>query len=291
MDAIGSPAGDGDRQPRGAPRSAAPRCTPIGSPAGDLILECVDAHPNVRAALEAAARPRTSPVRRVGHAIVRAGDDLESLAERLRGARWEMVELDVLEHRGELVVAHDAGDLDHPRPVRFADALARLRELLASEVQLDVDLKATGYELAALDALREAGLVDRTLVSTMNPSTLRALRAAEPSLRRGLSVPRARRDHLSHPLTRPLALAGLAALRRALPRRAAAVVASGLASAIMAHWAVITPGLVAAVAAEGGELYAWTVDDARRARQLEALGVTGVIANDARVFERAGAPA
>ncbi|MGH2874162.1 MAG: glycerophosphodiester phosphodiesterase family protein, partial [Solirubrobacteraceae bacterium] len=60
--------------------------------------------------------------------------------------------------------------------------------------------------------------------------------------------------------------------------------------AIMAHWAVVSPSLVAAVRAAGGELYVWTVDDPRRARELEALGVTGVIANDPAVFTRIASP-
>jgi glycerophosphoryl diester phosphodiesterase len=34
----------------------------------------------------------------------------------------------------------------------------------------------------------------------------------------------------------------------------------------------------------GGELYVWTVDDLPRLRALEALGVTGVITNDPRLF-------
>jgi glycerophosphoryl diester phosphodiesterase len=38
--------------------------------------------------------------------------------------------------------------------------------------------------------------------------------------------------------------------------------------------------------AAGGELYAWTVDDAARIARLEALGVDGVITNDPRLFDR-----
>jgi glycerophosphoryl diester phosphodiesterase len=34
----------------------------------------------------------------------------------------------------------------------------------------------------------------------------------------------------------------------------------------------------------GGDLYVWTVDDPKRIRRLEALGVTGVITNDPRLF-------
>jgi glycerophosphoryl diester phosphodiesterase len=38
------------------------------------------------------------------------------------------------------------------------------------------------------------------------------------------------------------------------------------------------------VHAAGGELYVWTVDDLVRLRELEALGVTGAITNDPRLF-------
>ena len=52
----------------------------------------------------------------------------------------------------------------------------------------------------------------------------------------------------------------------------------------MANWRLVTPGLVAALEAAGGELYVWTVDDAKRIRAFEDLGVTGVITNDPRLF-------
>ncbi|HLH65538.1 MAG TPA: glycerophosphodiester phosphodiesterase [Solirubrobacteraceae bacterium] len=222
------------------------------------------------------------------HAAVRPGDDLAALADRLDAGRWEMVELDVLAADGRLLVAHDAQDLTHPGALSFVDALSALRDQLPERLELDIDLKATGFELEALEAVRECGLVGRSLFSSMHTSSLRVLRSAQPELRLGLSVPRARRDHLSHPATRPLALVGLAALRRTLPRRAAAAVRSGLADAIMAHWATVTPALVAAVQAHGGELYAWTVDDPDRARRLAALGVNGVIANDTAAFAQIG---
>ena len=225
--------------------------------------------------------------RRVGHSIITAGTDLDQLPGRLAGAAWDMVELDVLADGDELVVAHDPGDLNHPRPVRFADALRALRDHLPAGVELDVDVKGTGYELAVLETLRSLDLVARTLVSTMETSSLRALRAAEPSLRLGLSVPKARRDYLSHPLTRPAAYVMLAYLRRALPRQVAAALSSGLADAIMAHWGVVTPALVHAVRTGGGDLYVWTVDDAERLKRLDALGVTAVITNDHTLFHRA----
>ncbi|MGH2843222.1 MAG: hypothetical protein ACRDKL_06490, partial [Solirubrobacteraceae bacterium] len=101
------------------------------------------------------------PLHRVGHAFVRAGDDLATLGERLAAGAWDLVELDVLASGGELLVAHDAADLLHPRPVRLADALAALRELLPAHVGIVVDLKATGFEAAVLNQLRRSQLVQR----------------------------------------------------------------------------------------------------------------------------------
>jgi len=232
-----------------------------------------------------AADPRC---RRVGHSIITAGADLEQLPARLEGAAWDMVELDVLARGQELIVAHSVHELEHPRPVRFTDALVALRELLPAQVELNVDLKGTGYERAVLDTLRSLDLVPRTLVSTMEAESLRVLRAHAPELRLGLSVPRARRDYLGNPLTRPIAYVMLAYLRRVLPRQAARALREGLADAIMAHWGVVTPALVRAVRDAGGELYVWTVDDTQRLLTLHALGVSAVITNDRDLFARAG---
>ena len=52
----------------------------------------------------------------------------------------------------------------------------------------------------------------------------------------------------------------------------------------MAHFKLVSPALLEAVREAGGELYVWTVDDAERIRSLEAMGVTGVITNDPRLF-------
>jgi glycerophosphoryl diester phosphodiesterase len=46
----------------------------------------------------------------------------------------------------------------------------------------------------------------------------------------------------------------------------------------------VTSRLLRAVRDAGGELYVWTVDDAARMRALEALGVSGIITNDPRLF-------
>ncbi len=225
---------------------------------------------------------------RVGHSIIRAGSRLDDVAERLAGASWDMVELDVLALDGELVVAHDPSDLARPDQIRFADALRVLRELLPEAVDFDVDIKATGYERQVVESLRGLELSERSLVSTMELSSLAVLRALAPELRLGWSLPKARRNYLQHRLTRPGAHAMLAYLRRTLPRAAATRLRSGIADAVMAHWTVVTPALWTAIHGQDKELYVWTVDDPTRLVALERLGVTGVITNDPDLFSRAG---
>ena len=110
------------------------------------------------------------------------------------------------------------------------------------------------------------------------------LRELEPRLRLGWSVPRVRRDYTTTALTAVPALGLLLRMRRRLPRIAAGHVRAGRCDALMAHWRLVTPRLVRTLHDAGGDLYVWTVDDPARIRALEALGVTGVITNDPRLF-------
>jgi glycerophosphoryl diester phosphodiesterase len=238
------------------------------------------ADPNARSA---GAQPL-----RVGHKIIVPGSQLQELPARLEGATWDMVELDVLSHGDRLVIAHDPSDLELAVLIDFADALAALAELLPAHVGLDVDIKATGYEMRVADAITAAGLADRTLISTMELDSLLLLRRSAPHLRLGLSVPKARRNYLAHPLTRPAAYAMLEYLRRTLPGKLEPTLAAGTIDSVMAHWGVVTPRLSEVVRRHGRELYVWTVDDHRRLPLLTRLGVTGVITNDRLLFDRAG---
>ena len=129
--------------------------------------------------------------------------------------------------------------------------------------------------------------MDRTLVSTQYMRSLVVLRGLEPGLRLGWSVPRVRKDYTSSRLLRVPAYGLLVRMRRRLPSVAAGHIAAGRCDALMTHWKLVTPALVAAVGEAGGDLFVWTVDDARRIRTLEALGVTGVITNDPRLFSAA----
>ena len=98
-----------------------------------------------------------------------------------------------------------------------AGARAPRRRAFAG-LELDVDVKLPGYEQRVVQALREHGLVERTLVSGMYTDALARIRAAEPGLRLGWSVPRVRRDYTTDMLTAIPALAILTGYRAMLPR-------------------------------------------------------------------------
>jgi glycerophosphoryl diester phosphodiesterase len=228
--------------------------------------------------------------RRVGHkgaADIERGNTLASFDAALAHS-VDMIELDVLsEHTdgsGQLLVAHDYEAVRAHPPLTFEQALTHLAGPAFAGVELDVDVKIPGYELRVLELLREFGLVERALISGMFPSGLALIRAAEPALRLGWSVPRVRRDYTTDMLTAIPALAMLTGYRATLPRRARTALQEGRFDAIMAHWRVVTSGLVRAVAEGGGELYVWTVDDARMIERLTAMGVDGIITNDPRLF-------
>jgi glycerophosphoryl diester phosphodiesterase len=231
------------------------------------------------------ARPR-----RVGHkgaAHLVQGNTLASFDAALAHG-VEMIEFDVLSEKldgsGRLLVAHDYEDARSRTPLTLEQALEHLAGEAFEGIEFDVDVKIPGYELRVVDALREAGLTGRALISGMYPSSLARVRRAEPSLRLGLSVPRVRRDYTTDMLTAIPALAMLTGYRAMLPRRAGEALRSGMVDAIMAHWRVVTPALVRSVGGAGGELYVWTVDDAARIAKLAALGVDGIITNDPRLF-------
>lgn len=246
-------------------------------------------------ATDEAIRAGTRP-RRVGHkgaAHLVQGNTLASFDAALAHG-VDMIEFDVLSEKldgsGALFVAHDYEDMRSRAPLTLEQALDHLAGEAFAGVELDLDVKLPGYELRVVDALRATGLMGRTLLSGMYPSSLVRVRAAEPSLRLGWSVPRVRRDYTTDLLTAIPALAMLTGYRALLPRRAREALRAGTVDAIMAHWRVVTPALVRAVAQEGGELYVWTVDDAERIAKLTALRVSGIITNDPRLFSYGAMP-
>jgi glycerophosphoryl diester phosphodiesterase len=234
-------------------------------------------------------------LRRVGHKgadLIEPGNTCESFDAALTHG-VDMIEFDVLpalddagrpDPRGELLLAHDYRDLHARSPLTLAEGLAHLTKPAFARLDFDVDLKLPGYELRVVQALREHDLVERSLVSSTYRESLARIRAEEPRLRLGWSVPRARRDYTQSPLYVAPALAALGVMRARLPGRASAALRAGRCDALMVHWRLVTARLVKAIREARGELYVWTVDEAPRIQELERLGVTGVITNDPRLF-------
>jgi glycerophosphoryl diester phosphodiesterase len=230
-------------------------------------------------------------MKRIGHKgadLIEPGNTLASFdAARMHGVN--MIELDVLSERtdggGRLLLAHDYEDMAKREPLTLDEGLEHLASPSFGEIDLIVDLKLPGYEDRVVDSLRAAAMESRALISSTYRRSLPVLRATGTGAQVGWSVPRAKRDYTRSPLMAVPALVYLNVMRRSLPRRAAEAISSGLCDAVMAHWRLVSPALVEAIAEAGGDLYVWTVDTAPRIRALEALGVTGVITNDPRLFE------
>ena len=227
-------------------------------------------------------------LRRVGHKgadLIAPGNTYGSFDAAL-AAGVDMIEFDVLPERGgdRLLLAHDYDDAGSRAPLTLEEGLAHLASDPFTGIELDVDLKLPGYELRVLEALRAHGMLERTLLSSHFGLTLATIRAAYPDVRLGWSVPRVRHDPFrSRALSLPARVLVRIA-RNGLPKRAATAIRAGRCDALMVHWRLVSETLVDAVAAAGGELYVWTVDDLVRLRGLEAMGVTGVITNDPRLF-------
>jgi glycerophosphoryl diester phosphodiesterase len=206
-----------------------------------------------------------------------------------------MVELDVLwtpdghpkrprPERAPLVVAHDWDDAERRRPLTLGEALDAFTSPPLDRVEIDCDLKLRGRERELVAALRERHLVDRAMVSTMELTSLERIAADEPSLRRGWTYPKVTKDWTSRRWAAPATIAGLAYMRRRLPRIAARTLPALGVEAIWVYHPLVTARVARAVQAVGAELIAWTVDDLPRMRRLVELGADGICSNDPRLF-------
>ena len=225
-------------------------------------------------------------MKRVGHKgadRVAPGNTFESFQAALE-AGVDMIEFDVLRVRdGRLVLAHDYEDAARREPATFDEGLDHFAGAAYSGIELDLDMKLAGYERQVVEGLERRGLSARTMVSSQRLESLDVVGELAPGLRRGWSVPRVRRNYMRSPLA-PVAWGVARVWRAQLPRRAAALLRQGRIEAVMAHWILVSPALVRRVKEAGGEVYVWTVDDPRRIRRYEQLGVDGVITNDPRLF-------
>ena len=238
------------------------------------------------------AEVQRAAFKRVGHkgaGLVAPGNTRASFDAAL-AAGVDLIEFDVLPRDrrdpagSELVLSHDYEHLAKGPVLTLQEGLAHLADATFADVHFNVDLKMRGYERRVVEALRDHDLVERVLISTHHLESLDAVRAIEPRLRLGWSVPNVRRDYTQSPLLILPALVLLQVAKRIVPARAAREIRRGRCHALMAHWRFVTKALVRAVHEAGGELYVWTVDEAPAIRRLEALGVDGIISNDPRLF-------
>ena len=244
--------------PRCGARVADPREGPGGRQPHDVLVPAMS------------ELTRAAPLRRVGHKgadLIAPGNTRASFDAAL-AAGVDMIEFDVLP-RPLAGRRHDAARARaRPRaPARRRDRRSRRASPTSppsrsARVELDVDLKLPGYEERSSTRCAPHGLVERALVSSQYMRSLVAIRALEPRLRLGWSVPRVRRDYTKSWLYVLPALSALAFMRRRLPRLAAGHVGAGRVDAVMAHQRLATPALLRGGPRRGRR--ALRVDDRRR---------------------------
>jgi glycerophosphoryl diester phosphodiesterase len=220
---------------------------------------------------------------RVGHrgaAALAPENTIRSIALALE-LGCDLVEVDVLRLDGALVLAHSQDEVP-AELVTLDDALAFLA---GGTCGIQLDLKARGAEPEIVDALRRRDLVERTVISSFRAASLRTLHALEPALRLGLTYPEDRLGLSRRRVFAPLVGSTLSALRTALPRRIAWMLAAAEATAAMLHWQIVNKAVIERCHALGAAVVAWTVPSRDELRALDELGVDGVIADDPRIFE------
>jgi glycerophosphoryl diester phosphodiesterase len=236
-------------------------------------------------------------LRLVGHKgadLISPGNTLESFAAAVE-AGVDTIELDVLwtldghpriaaGERTPLIVAHDWHDAERRRPLTLAQALDAFTKPPLEKVEIDLDVKLPGREEEIVAAVREHGLLERAMISTMELSTLAKIGELEPGLRRGWTYPRVTKDWASKRWAKAPMLAALVWMRERLPGLAARELPRMGVEAMWVYHPLVSPRLARITKLAGVELIAWTVDDPRRMSKLVAAGVDGICSNDPRLF-------
>jgi len=238
-------------------------------------------------------------LRLVGHKgadSIAPGNTLESFAAAVE-AGVDTIEIDVLwtrdghprleaSERTPLIVAHDWHDAERREPLTLAEALDAFARAPLDKVEIDLDVKLPGREEEIVAAVRERDLLGRSMVSTMELSTLAKIGALEPDLRRGWTYPKVTKDWASKRWAKAPMLAALVWMRRQLPGLAARELPKMGVEAMWVYHPLVSPGLARITKLARVELIAWTVDDLPRMNKLVAAGVDGICSNDPRLFER-----
>jgi glycerophosphoryl diester phosphodiesterase len=243
----------------------------------------------------ALAAEATKKLRLVGHkgadAIV-PGNTVASF-EKAVEIGVDTIEFDVLwlpdshlpvEQRAPLVVAHDWEDAERRTPLALTEALDAFLEPPLDQVEIDLDVKLPGREEEMVDALRERGLIERSMISTMEMHTLKRVLELEPGLRRGWTYPKVTKDWTKKRWAKAPMAAALVGMRYRLPGWAAEKLPQFGVEAMWVYHPLISARLARICELSGVELIAWTVDDEARMRRLADLGVSGLCSNDPRLF-------
>jgi glycerophosphoryl diester phosphodiesterase len=237
-----------------------------------------------------------SKLRLVGHKgadAIAPGNTLESFRAAVE-AGVDTIELDVLwlrdahlplEQRAPLVVAHDWGDAERRTPLRLTEALDAFLEPPLDRVEIDLDIKLPGREEELVDALRERGLSERAMVSTMELYSLGRILELAPELRRGWTYPKVTKDWTKRRWAKGPMTAALVGMRYRLPGLAAQQLPKLGVEAMWVYHPLVSARLARICRLAGVELIAWTVDDLARMRALVGAGVDGICSNDPRLFK------
>ncbi|MCW2987432.1 MAG: glycerophosphoryl diester phosphodiesterase [Solirubrobacterales bacterium] len=191
-----------------------------------------------------------------------------------------------LEQRAQLVVAHDWADAGRRTPLTLTEALDAFLEPPLEGVEIDLDIKLPGREEELVEALRERGLSERAMVSTMELYSLGRILDLAPELRRGWTYPKVTKDWPSKRWAKPAMMTALVGMRYRLPGLAAQQLPRFGVAAMWVYHPLVSARLARICRLAGVELIAWTVDDEKRMRQLVDMGVGGICSNDPRLFAR-----
>lgn len=224
------------------------------------------------------------------HAAADAGVDaiefdvLRPRADFEVSSEWSRAPAGAAAASGPLLIAHDWADAKRRSPMTLAEALDAFCEPPLDRLRFDLDLKTIGREDEVVAAIRERGLEDRAMTSTMELPSVRALAELAPDMYRGWTLPKVGRDWTKSRMPKPLLTGAMAGLRARLPgivRRRAPGLGLG---AIWIYHPLASRALADASHDAGCELICWTVDDPARMRDLAALGADGICTNDPRLF-------
>jgi glycerophosphoryl diester phosphodiesterase len=197
------------------------------------------------------------------------------------------IELDLIPVDDRLVIAHDLGDVERrPDALDAESASVALTAAPCATAGLLLDVKAVGGERELVARFGPEIGRRPILVSSIEPQVLRTIAAIAPSVPRSLTYPRVHLQVERSRTTRILAKLATPGVRLALPFFAARRIRRLGLAAVTVHHTLVGRRLRRMTSKLGAELHVWTVDEARPAHRMLALGVDGIITNDpARLLE------